>query len=266
MIDNHPVRADIPQPTGFDKLDARVKVILTFAFILLLNLLPSGAWLGLFLFLECVVILLIFARMKFHKWVKRSLLVAPFILAALPLVFFGPEPVKMVQIGEWLRLPFSQPGAERFISIAIKAWISIQAAILLTETTPFHDVLTALQQLRMPGLLVAIMRLMLRYLFLVGDEATRLMRARASRSAALTNRQGGNLWWRAKTTGGMAGSLFLRSIERSERVYAAMAARGYSGELPASEKHPMTRQNKLNLAFALLVLFCLWGLGIIFGG
>jgi cobalt/nickel transport system permease protein len=29
----------------------------------------------------------------------------------------------------------------------------------------------------------------------------------------------------------MVGSLFLRSYERSERVYAAMQARGYDGEL-----------------------------------
>jgi cobalt/nickel transport system permease protein len=29
----------------------------------------------------------------------------------------------------------------------------------------------------------------------------------------------------------MVGSLFLRSYERSERIYAAMQARGYDGEL-----------------------------------
>jgi cobalt/nickel transport system permease protein len=31
----------------------------------------------------------------------------------------------------------------------------------------------------------------------------------------------------------MAGSLFLRSFERADRVYAAMAARGYDGEVRA---------------------------------
>ncbi len=34
-----------------------------------------------------------------------------------------------------------------------------------------------------------------------------------------------------RVTGGMAGSLFLRSLERSERVYSAMVARGYNGEV-----------------------------------
>ncbi|HEY6569495.1 MAG TPA: energy-coupling factor transporter transmembrane component T, partial [Candidatus Limnocylindrales bacterium] len=31
-------------------------------------------------------------------------------------------------------------------------------------------------------------------------------------------------------TGSMVGSLFLRSYERSERIYAAMQARGFEGE------------------------------------
>jgi cobalt/nickel transport system permease protein len=35
----------------------------------------------------------------------------------------------------------------------------------------------------------------------------------------------------------MAGSLFLRSIERSERIYDAMVARGYDGEVRVL-RHP----------------------------
>jgi len=32
-------------------------------------------------------------------------------------------------------------------------------------------------------------------------------------------------------TGGMAGSLFLRGFERSDRIYMAMVSRGYDGEV-----------------------------------
>ena len=57
------------------------------------------------------------------------------------------------------------------------------------------------------------------------------MRARDSRSASSPGQKaGGSLSWRAGVVGHMAGSLFLRSYERSERVYAAMQARGYDGE------------------------------------
>ena len=43
--------------------------------------------------------------------------------------------------------------------------------------------------------------------------------------------RGGTLRWRAAVTGSLVGSLFLRSYERCERIYAAMQARGFDGEL-----------------------------------
>ncbi len=59
---------------------------------------------------------------------------------------------------------------------------------------------------------------MYRYLAVLSDEASRLVRARASRSADLTGHGGGSIRWRAGVVGGMVGSLFIRSYERSERV------------------------------------------------
>jgi len=72
------------------------------------------------------------------------------------------------------------------------------------------------------------------YLFIIGEEAQRMLRARSSRSGISripSARSGGTALWRARVTGEMAGSLFLRSLERSDRVYHAMLARGYNGEI-----------------------------------
>ena len=68
---------------------------------------------------------------------KRALLAFPFVLAALPVIFTVPGPsIFSLPIGPWT-LTASQPGLERFISIALKSWISVQAAIVLATTTPF---------------------------------------------------------------------------------------------------------------------------------
>ena len=40
---------------------------------------------------------------------------------------------------------------------------------------------------------------------------------------------GGKRLWQIKIVGRMIGSLFIRSYERGERVYAAMTARGFDG-------------------------------------
>jgi cobalt/nickel transport system permease protein len=117
-------------------------------------------------------------------------------------------------------------------------------AILLTATTPFPDVLHALGHLRVPSVLVAIVAFMYRYLFVLTDEAQRLMRARAARSARPPGGGGGGtLRWRAQVTGSMAGQFFVRSYDRSERVYQAMLARGYSGRPLTSRPHALRRSD-----------------------
>ncbi len=55
-------------------------------------------------------------------------------------------------------------------------------------------------------------------------------------------------------TGGMAGSLFLRAFERSERIYVAMLSRGYDGEVRSLDLAPLTAGSRLALAAGLGLL------------
>jgi cobalt/nickel transport system permease protein len=200
------------------------------AFIVAISLLPIGAYLALGLAWLVVVGLSILARLGPFRPARRAFLAAPFLLAALPLVFTRPEdPLGSLALGP-LVLTVSGEGLRMFTTIALKSWISVQAALLLAFTTPFHDLVDGLRQLRLPRIMVAIISFMYRYLSVLSDEATRMARARASRSADPDGHGGGSIIWRAKVTGSMVGSLFLRSYERSERIYAAMQARGFEGE------------------------------------
>jgi cobalt/nickel transport system permease protein len=120
-------------------------------------------------------------------------------------------------------------------------------------TTPLPDLLWALRKLHVPDILVAIVSFMYRYLFVMLDEAARLMRARASRSAARTgHRAGQTVLWRGRVVGYMVGSLMLRSFERSERIYQAMAARGYAGELRHVGTHHFSPRDWWVMACAIL--------------
>jgi cobalt/nickel transport system permease protein len=163
---------------------------------------------------------------------RHAFFALPFMLAALPIVFTRGEPyLAVIDLGP-LTLSVSEEGLRQFATIALKSWISVQAALLLTFTTPFHDLVDGLRELRLPRIMVAIISFMYRYLGVLGDEAGRMNRARSARSAeGAAHRAGGSLRWRAGVTGSMVGSLFLRSYERSERIYAAMQARGFDGEL-----------------------------------
>ena len=107
---------------------------------------------------------------------------------------------------------------------------------------------------------------MWRYIFVLGDEALRLMRARSARSGTADirgRREGGRITWRAKTTGGLAGNLFIRSIERSERIYSAMLSRGYDGEIRTFPPEKLQTSNWIVLTmgvglFAILVFLALF--------
>ncbi len=256
------------RPGYLHRLDARVKVVFTLAFVLFLSLTPANAWPAYVLFLAFSLSLAAASRLGIGYVLKRSFLAIPFVMAAAPLVFTGPGPYSSIPILQGRVLPYSPQGLARFISITLRSWISVQAAILLASTTRFPDLLAALKQLKVPGLFIAVIGLMWRYLFVIGGEAGRMLRARASRSATLEGgrRPGGSVAWRAKVTGGMAGSLFLRSLERSERVYAAMLSRGYDGSLPVADSSGLARVDALVLFSGILLVVLLWFLGLLGGG
>jgi len=183
------------------------------------------------------------------------------MLAALPLVFSRPgEPLATIDLGP-LALTVSGQGLREFATIALKSWISVQAALLLSFTTPFADLVEGLRRLRLPRIMVAIIGFMYRYLAVLTDEATRLNRARASRSAVVAGRGGRSAAWRARVVGGMVGSLFIRSYERSERVYAAMQSRGFEGEFRTLGGRELTGPEwaALLAAVAALALFVVAG-------
>lgn len=218
-------------------LDARIKLALVIAFILTTALTPVGVWPVYILLLALAFSAELISELGIGFYLRRALLSLPFVLAAVPVLFTVPGPA-LVELP--LGLSISGPGVDRFISVALKSWISVQMAVLLASTTPFPDILSAMRAMHLPRLFVAIIGLMWRYLFVIVDETLRLIHAREARSAVSAipgMRPGGNLAWRAKVTGGMAGSLFLRSLERSDRIYMAMVSRGYNGEV-RSLPHP----------------------------
>ncbi len=219
-------------------LDPRTKVVITVIAILSNLALPDGAWLAFGLTWTIVLCANLIAHVGLAYTFKRSFVALPFALAALAVVFSQPGPIAFtVALGPW-ELAATATGIIRFLSILLRGWLSVQMAILLTATTRFPDLLHGLRHLLVPRALVAIIAFMYRYLFVLGDEAHRLLRAREARSAQpQTAGSGPSLRWRTRVVGNMIGQLFLRGYERSDRVYAAMVARGYQGDFLTLNPH-----------------------------
>jgi len=221
-----------PKISLMHRLDPRVKLLLTITYILVASLTPVGAWPAYGLLFAFALAATLASNLGIGLVQRRALVALPFALAAITVVFNTDGPVAFdLPVGPW-RWQATEPGLIKFASIMLKSWLSVQMAVVLAGSTPFPDLMTAMRALHFPGVLVSIVTFMWRYVFVLVDEAMRLTRARDARSATLPgSKGGGGLAWRAKVAGGMAGNLFLRSYERSERIYQAMMARGYRGEL-----------------------------------
>ena len=239
------------------RLDARVKLILALATIAIIAALPRGFWVA---YLTCLVMIggaIALSQVRPMLVFRRSLIAIPFTLAALGLLFTVPGSTLVSwRIGGW-SLSVTSEGVVAFTSILVKAWLSVLSATLLIATTHSTELIAAMRALRVPHVLVSTVSFMYRYLYVIADEALRLHRAREARSAASGPKAGGTLAWRARVLGGMVGSLFLRSYERSERVYAAMLSRGFDGSARAMRMSPLGRGD-----FAAMALFVTYLLAV----
>jgi cobalt/nickel transport system permease protein len=253
MLDRYQAGASL-----IHRLDPRVKVVVTILFIVSNVVLPDGAWLGFLLAWGLLVASSVLSGLGYRYLLRRSFVALPFAFAAITAIFAAPgQPLFALSIGPW-RLVATDAGMLRFVSIVVRSWLSVQMAILLTATTQFPDLMHALRHLRLPKLIVAIVSFMYRYLFVLIDEAERLLRAREARSARLNSTTGGgSLAWRARVAGNMAGQLFLRSYERSDRVYNAMLSRGYAGQFLTLNPHVMRPRDWLALFVAAICLLAL---------
>ncbi|MGA2266737.1 MAG: cobalt ECF transporter T component CbiQ [Phycisphaerae bacterium] len=154
---------------------------------------------------------------------RRAAILCPFI-ATLALfsplydrlphaVAFGPWAFQIA--GGWLTAA----------DVTLKFTLGVLALTALVATTPFALLLEALRRMGTPRMLVVQLGFLYRYIFVLIDEAMRTRRARDFRGAAAA--PAGR---RLAATGGVIASLFVRTLDRSDRIHAAMLARGYQGE------------------------------------
>jgi cobalt/nickel transport system permease protein len=210
------------------RLDPRLKLLATLAFVLATTSTPSRAWPAFLLLVTLALGSILASEIPVADALKRSAIALPFagmVAVSVPFTHSG-HAIWSWYVWGWA-LSVTDAGLILFAAVVVKAWLSVMVSGLLVATTRFPDLLYAMRWLRVPSVLTTTISFMYRYLFVLTDEAMRLQTARAARSAG----SGRTVWWRARVLGGMIGSLFIRSYERSERIYAAMLSRGFAGEV-----------------------------------
>lgn len=210
--------------TPVHALAPQVKIVAALSFMLLVVATPSTQRWAFGAYAVLLAGVASIARVPPGFLIKRSVVELPFVVAALlmPVFALGPR----VDV---LGLSLSASGLESGFNLLVKATLGVFTSLLLAATTDLRAVLSGLQRLRVPALLVEIMAFMLRYVEVVGAEMGRMRVARESR--CFEARRGERLR-SLRITAAATGALFIRAYERGERVHLAMLSRGYSGGLP----------------------------------
>ena len=231
--------------TFIHRLDPRTKVIATLAFVVTVVSFSKYAITGLIPFFLFPV--LMFALGDIPVWfILRKVLVvsvfAVFVGMFNPLFdnrimysFYG------IQVsGGWVS----------FLSIILKFLLTISAALLLIATTSFPGICHALRKLGVPELFICQLLFLYRYIFVLMEEAMRMVRAREMRSFGARG-QG------LRTFVSLIGTLFLRTIERAERIYQAMLSRGFTGTMHVAKAYRFGGSDLVCLAVTGIALFIL---------
>ena len=161
------------------------------------------------------------ARVPPLTLLRRLAIETPFLILVVALPF--------VARGERLDiagLSLSVEGLWGAWNILAKATLGAAAMMLLASTTPITSILHGLRKLRVPSVIVAIAGFMIRYADVIASELRRMKVGRQSRGYEP------RVLWQARALASSAGTLFIRSYERGERVHLAMLSRGYSGTMP----------------------------------
>ena len=229
--------------TFVHRLDPRVKLITTLLFlftVISFSKYEVAALLPFFLF---PAILLAVGEIPLWFILKKVAIVSPF---AIFIGIFNP----LLDRAQVMILPglTLAAGWLSFASIGLKFLLTVSTALLLIATTSFPTVCHALRQLGLPALFVSQLLFLYRYIFVLGEEVMRIVRARDMRSY-------GRKGMGVKVFVRIVGVLFLRTIERAERIYFAMLARGFHGDMPARKCYSIAKRD---VAFAFSVAACLF--------
>lgn len=116
---------------------------------------------------------------------------------------------------------FQPDGWHVFLILLAKSTLSLTTAVVLSLSVTFIELLGLLRRLHFPAMFVTTIALLYRYLFVLTDQAGKMLRARASRTFVPGRRRAWIL------NSGILGMLAVRSVDRAEHVYDAMRARGW---------------------------------------
>jgi len=140
-----------------------------------------------------------------------------------------------------------EKGLRLALLIALRAISICLLMFPMVGTTEFHKSLKALQKLKIPNKLIQMIMFTYRYIFVFIGEMERMFTAAKARLF----RKKTNIFT-LKIIGNLIGMLFIRAFERAQRIYNAMASRGYKGNIKTLDEFKLCKKDFIKAFFILI--------------
>lgn len=239
------IDAQAGRDSPFHRWDPRVRLASLLFFMFCVASLTQLTWAGLAL--AAAVVSVALARIPFRYPLRRLAAMGTF-LAMFLVVMPVTAPARMgdtVVVFEHLSfVSFNLRGLLLALLICLKASAIALLVEPLVATSGFSVTIQALARLRVPAVVCQMLLLAYRYIFVFQEEVGRMgkgMRSRGFRKRTDVET--------LRTMGNFLGMLMVRSFERTERVYDAMLARGYDGEVPSTIEFQLRKSDWAKGAF-----------------
>lgn len=204
------------------------------------------------------IILAVTSKIPLKHFFSRTTVIPLFaVLIAIPPLFMTEgSPFWSVNIGI-TTLTITPEGLNTFLVFTVRVWFCVATLTLMILSTGFDKLLKLLAAIKVPAVIVQLFGLTYRYFFVSIHETQSVLLAKEARTYIHKRRINMQA---LRDLGTIVAILFIRTYERSERVYLAMKARGFEINnqnklaIPAFHIWDICFASSIIVAFALLAL------------
>ncbi len=231
MAGTHASTLHVPGDSSVHRLSPQCKIAAAVSFIFIVVATPREQFWAFGVYALALIAVAMVARLPLGLVGRRLAIDTPFLAFAVLLPFFAGGD----QIGDGWR-SLSVDGLWAAWNIIAKGTLGVTTSVILTGTTSLPSLISGLERLHAPRAFTAITSFMVRYAEVIAGEMHRMKIGRESRGHDPR-------WiWQIRAIAHSAGTLFVRSYERGERVHLAMLSRGFDGSMPRLADAAATRR------------------------
>ncbi|XHH10301.1 MAG: cobalt ECF transporter T component CbiQ [Candidatus Bathyarchaeia archaeon] len=207
----------------------------------------------------CIIpfVLTVLSRIPMKQFLTRTSLIPMFsVMIALPGLIYSLITVYLYG----LSLTIAFDALTQFLIFTFRVWFCVASLTTLVLSTGFDKLLQMLSSIRVPPIMIHLFSLTYRYFFVSIHETQSALIGKEART--YNHKKTFNLQ-SLKDLAHILSALFIRTYERSERVYLAMKARGFDINNETKTKMPAFHAVDAVYAASLITAFALIALVLI---